>query len=99
MAFEGGEVFLGVRADSDDSIVFVVSDSGIGMNKKELAKAMEYFGQVGNAHVREFAGTGLGLPLAKSLTEFHGGTFEITSKKGKGTVITLRFPPERTVRD
>ena len=96
---KGGEVFLGVRADSDDSMVFIVSDSGIGMNKKELAKAMEYFGQVGNAHVRKFAGTGLGLPLSKSLTEFHGGTFEITSKKGKGTVITLRFPPERTVRD
>ena len=42
-------------------------------------------------------GTGLGLPLVKSYIELHGGGFRLNSGPGKGTLVTLTFPPERTM--
>ncbi|MEK9722323.1 MAG: sensor histidine kinase [Rhodospirillaceae bacterium] len=42
-------------------------------------------------------GTGLGLPLAKSLIELHGGSFEIASELGKGTVAVVALPAERII--
>ena len=48
---------------------------------------------------RSHEGTGLGLPLAKSLSELHGGTMKIVSLPGEGTMATVRFPPERTIEN
>ncbi|MEE9544803.1 MAG: ATP-binding protein, partial [Rhodospirillales bacterium] len=42
-------------------------------------------------------GAGLGLPLAKSFMELHGGTLIIDSEVDRGTTVTMHFPPERTV--
>jgi len=92
-----GEVSLTVSLDGGDAQVFTVSDTGVGMDKKELAMAMTDFGQVDSGLARKHEGTGLGLPLTKGLVELHGGTLEIESKKGRGTTVTVRFPPERTV--
>jgi len=58
---------------------------------------LEPFGQVRDVFTRKHEGTGLGLYLAKSFTEMHGGTLDIASALGKGTTVTLRFPKERTV--
>jgi signal transduction histidine kinase len=55
----------------------------------------EYFVQVDGALNRKYVGTGLGLPLAKSLTELHGGSILLESALGVGTSVTVRFPPER----
>ncbi|MEE8394204.1 MAG: ATP-binding protein [Rhodospirillales bacterium] len=46
---------------------------------------------------RKQEGAGLGLPLTRGLVELHGGTIEIESGKGRGTTVTVRLPPERTV--
>ena len=43
------------------------------------------------------AGTGLGLPLTRSLIELHGGSLTIDSRIGAGTTVALRFPPERVL--
>jgi signal transduction histidine kinase len=43
---------------------------------------------------RRFEGTGLGLPLARAFMELHRGGLTITSEAGRGTTVTLRFPPE-----
>ncbi len=89
----GGTVSLNASIGENGTHVITVSDNGIGMNEDELAKAMTRFGQVENIFTRKYKGTGLGLPLAKELTELHGGTFNIHSEKGKGTTVTLSFAP------
>ena len=92
-----GEVALTASLDGGGAYVFTVTDTGIGMDGEELAKAMSEFGQVDSGLGRKQEGTGLGLPLTQGLIELHGGTFLIDSEKGKGTTVTVRFPPERTV--
>jgi len=87
----GKEVELSVAADAR-FVVFTVADRGIGMTQAELKTALEPFRQVENSLARRHAGTGLGLPLAKRLTELHGGVFEITSAKGVGTTVQVRLP-------
>jgi len=80
-----------------DGLSLVVADEGIGIGKHDLAVAMQPFGQVSGGLDRSRNGTGLGLPLTKSLIELHGGRFEIESTPGVGTRVTLWFPPERVV--
>jgi two-component system, cell cycle sensor histidine kinase PleC len=58
---------------------------------------MTPFGQVDSALTRKQQGTGLGLPLARSLAELHGGRLTIESTPGIGTTITVRLPPERVI--
>tara|TARA_B100000315_G_C14184442_1_gene410474 strand:- start:309 stop:518 length:210 start_codon:yes stop_codon:yes gene_type:complete len=67
------------------------------MDEEELTQAMSEFGQVETGLSRRHEGSGLGLPLTHGLVELHGGTIEIESGKGRGTTVTVRFPPERTV--
>lgn len=80
------------------SIHICVEDTGIGMTPDELEKALTPFGQAGASLIRTQQGTGLGLPLVSNLTELHGAEFDIQSTKGKGTMITLKFPVGRTAK-
>ncbi|MGH7014071.1 MAG: ATP-binding protein, partial [Stellaceae bacterium] len=67
---------------------------GIGMAAADIPKALEPFGQISNAMTRAHEGTGLGLPLSKSLVELHGGQFSISSKPGAGSTVTVTLPAE-----
>ncbi len=93
---EGGTVSLEASASAKNEIVFKIQDTGIGMSAEEIPIALAPFGQIESALSRKNQGTGLGLPLTKALVELHGGVFDLQSKVGFGTVITLTFPPERT---
>ncbi len=73
-------------------IVLEVADTGIGMSAAGVQVALTPFGQVDNRLERKYEGTGLGLPLARSLAELHGGTLEIQSALGEGTVVRVRLP-------
>ena len=88
---KGGTVEVSAR-DEGDAIAVVVADSGIGMSAADIQVALTPFGQVDNRLERKYEGTGLGLPLAKSLVELHGGSLEIASAVGHGTRITVRLP-------
>ncbi|MEK7246788.1 MAG: ATP-binding protein, partial [Pseudomonadota bacterium] len=93
----GGSVTLAAGLAADGGLFFRVADTGVGMDEAEVAVAMTKFGQVDSSLARQHEGTGLGLPLAHSLAELHGGTFTIASAKEKGTTVTVTFPRERTV--
>lgn len=92
---EHGEVSCDAFIDANGAMVISVTDTGIGMDKKGLAKAMEQFGQVDSSLARKHDGTGLGLSLTKGLVELHQGTFTIKSALGKGTQATVRLPAKR----
>ena len=73
------------------------TDTGIGIALEDIPKALEPFSQVDSELSRKYDGTGLGLPLTKSLVEIHGGSFDLQSKLGVGTTVTVRFPAGRIV--
>jgi len=92
-----GKVSVAARVSNGGRFTIEVADTGIGIAAKDIPKVLEPFGQVRDVFTRKHEGTGLGLYLAKSFTEMHGGTLEIASTLGKGTTVVLRFPKERTV--
>jgi signal transduction histidine kinase len=89
----GGSVTVFLREESD-SVVAEIADTGIGMTRADVEIALTPFGQVDSRLERKYDGTGLGLPLAKSLVELHGGALEIESEKGVGTTVRVRLPRE-----
>jgi signal transduction histidine kinase len=95
----GGTVRLTVEHHLRRGITFRIEDTGIGMSAAQIPIALEPFGQIGNSLTREYDGVGLGLPLTKRLVELHGGTIEIDSAPGKGTVASIHLPEERVCRD
>ena len=94
---EGGRVTLKTGTDDAGGIVISVEDTGIGIAAENMEKVLSTFGQVETAYIREYRGAGLGLPLSKRLVELHGGTLELESELDMGTIVTVRFPPERSV--
>lgn len=95
----GGTVTLAAELQSDGRLRWRVSDDGVGMSAEQVGIALEPFGRVDNEMTREHDGHGLGLPLAKSLTELHGGMFEIESAPGAGTTVRIVLPRDRVVTD
>jgi len=91
---EGGDVSVSAMMERSGALIIKVSDTGIGMSEGEVIRALKPFGQIRRNHARQ--GTGLGLHLSVRFMELHGGTLDIRSKKGRGTAVSLRFPPERT---
>jgi signal transduction histidine kinase len=87
-----------VSISCDDAIAICVRDTGIGMTRAELARALEPFGQVDNGLNRKFEGTGLGLPLTQGLIRLHDGELTIESEPAKGTTVTIMLPASRIAR-
>lgn len=71
---------------------FSVSDTGIGMTSKFLKHIYEPFAQEGNDARSKFQGTGMGMPIVKSLIELMGGTIEISSEVGVGSTFNVQIP-------
>jgi signal transduction histidine kinase len=89
---EGGTVRVSLDL-SDDGLSLQIADTGIGMSAEDIKVALTPFGQVDNALSRAHAGTGLGLPLAKAMMELAGGRLAIKSAPGRGTTVSMIFPP------
>jgi signal transduction histidine kinase len=90
----GGRVTLRAN-DGADGLRLVVEDSGIGIAAADLEKALRPFGQIDSRLARKYQGTGLGLPLARSMTELHGGKLVLESTPGHGTTATVWLPASR----
>lgn len=87
---DGGEITL-TAGKENDMMRISVSDTGLGIPKKDQKRIFERFYRVDKARSRERGGTGLGLAIAKEIIEYHGGTIEVDSALGKGTTITFTF--------
>ncbi|CAG0984679.1 two-component system, NarL family, sensor histidine kinase EvgS [Phycisphaerales bacterium] len=89
---ERGAVTLRVRFESHSAggpvLRFEVSDTGIGMTREQVERLFRAFGQADSTTTRKFGGTGLGLTIAKRLTEMLGGEITVRSEPGKGSVFT-----------
>lgn len=94
---EGDIITLRCSIGASNGLMIEISDTGIGMTDEEQVIALMPFGQAASAMTRTQEGTGLGLPLVKSLMELHGGHLEIKSEKDRGTSVFLHFPPSRTL--
>ncbi len=71
--------------------VFTVKDNGIGMSREFIDKMFTPFAQERTSATAEIQGTGLGLPIAKTLTEIMGGEMRVTSQLGVGTTFTVEL--------
>ena len=87
---QGGRVLLHTDGNAGRARV-VVSDNGAGMDADAVAHAFDRFAQAGIATGGERA-LGLGLPLAKQFVEAHGGSVELVSEPGQGTLVTVELP-------
>jgi len=92
----GGEAALSVHWHSNN-LAITIADTGIGISAADIPRVLERFGQVESALSRNHGGAGLGLPIAKQLVELLGGTFDLQSKVGRGTIVTVNFPAERLI--
>ena len=92
---EGGRVDLSTALNPDGSLRVTISDTGIGIAPDNIARVLSPFTQVDGSFTRQHEGTGLGLPIAKSLTELHGGHLEIASEPGRGTAVSVILPASR----
>lgn len=79
-------------AKENDSLVFRIKDTGIGINKENLDHIFEEFRQEIDGHHRPFEGLGVGLTLAKEVIERMGGKIFVQSEKGVGSEFSFSIP-------
>jgi two-component system cell cycle sensor histidine kinase PleC len=82
-----------VHQDPDGATSITVKDSGVGIAPEDVQNVLLPFVQSENPFSADQPGTGLGLPLARSFIEAHGGSLTLASQLGEGTTVTLRLPP------
>jgi signal transduction histidine kinase len=92
---EGGSLAVMVKPVRRGTVSMVevrVEDKGVGIPAGDLPHVCEVFWQGGNVLTDKPRGLGLGLAVARRVAENHGGTLEITSEQGAGTVVTMLLP-------
>ena len=94
----GGRILLAAGPAAGGGYRLSVIDSGIDMAAEQIPQALRPFVQIDSSLARRYEGTGLGLPLAKSLAELHGGKLIVESEPGRGTTATVWLPPPRVLR-
>jgi two-component system cell cycle sensor histidine kinase PleC len=94
---QGGDIWLKVGWTASGGQYLSVKDTGSGIAEDEIPIVLASFGQGSNSIKSAEQGAGLGLPIAKSLIDMHGGTFTLKSKLRIGTEVIVTFPPERVM--
>ncbi len=83
------KVKLGVE---DNFILLTVADNGIGIPESDIPSIFNEFYRAGNARRMTTSGTGLGLAITRFIVEKHGGSIQVNSVEGEGTVFTVKLP-------
>jgi signal transduction histidine kinase len=94
---KGGSVGAAVARGADGGITVTVTDEGVGMTEDQIALAQQPFTQVEDVYAKRHQGTGLGLPITKTMVELHGGTLTIHSRPQHGTSVVVAFPAWRSI--
>jgi two-component system, cell cycle sensor histidine kinase PleC len=94
---KGGSAIISLGIDLSGDIELAVADTGIGIAPDQIQRVLEPFTQVESVYNRRHSGTGLGLTLAKELAELHGAEFDLISKEGKGSTVTVKLPKWRII--
>lgn len=89
---QGGHVTVHVSVSPGDTLHIAVTDTGIGIEPAFQQKVFEKFFQVDSSKSRRYEGAGIGLSIAKSIVEAHGGRIALQSAPGTGTTFILSFP-------
>lgn len=90
--------YILVRVWRNSEAAFLsVRDHGVGIAKEELKRIFDKFYRVSTTRTKETRGSGLGLTLAKHIVEAHGGSIEVQSEVGKGSLFMVRFPLNRNL--
>jgi PAS domain S-box-containing protein len=93
---DNGNINVGLQIDKIDeenqNIILKVKDNGIGIDLKQQSYIFEDFTQASSDITRKYGGTGLGLSITKRLVKLMGGTIELESEKGKGSIFTVKIP-------
>ncbi len=91
---DGGTIEIGATLHGQEVEVYV-KDSGVGIDKKDIARLFKKFSRIPNALSEERGGTGLGLYLVKKIVELHKGTITVTSRPGAGSTFHVRLAAKR----
>jgi signal transduction histidine kinase len=92
---ENGKISLTIEPEGEGTaarILWKIQDTGIGIAEADLAKLFKPFSQVDTTAARKFGGTGLGLDISQRLSHMLGGTIEVKSKLGEGTLFIVSLP-------
>lgn len=87
-----GCVSLTVQPDEHSGVMFIISDTGIGMSEEQVSKVFDAFAQADASMSRKFGGTGLGTTISKQLVELMGGSIDVSSEQGVGTRFVFTLP-------
>lgn len=89
----GGRVWLSVR-ERDSAVELSVTDTGIGIPRRDIPRIFERFYRVDRARSRDTGGTGLGLAIARHVAEQHGGRIDVESELGRGSTFRVTLPAQ-----
>ena len=95
---EGGTITLRADRGQDparagrETVVFAVSDTGIGMTPEQMDRLFEAFAQAEASTTSKYGGTGLGLAITKQFCHMMGGDVQVESTPGRGSTFTVRLP-------
>lgn len=94
----GGRVTVSADVADEGEFIIVIVDTGIGIAEEDQERILKPFTQADSSLARRYEGTGLGLPLTKSLMELHGGRLVLESQPRKGTTVRAVFPRNRVIK-
>ena len=92
---DGGTVTLSLHRRPDNWVRVAVADTGVGIAPEDLPHIFDRFWRQDKARSRKLGGSGLGLSIAKSIVEAHGGRISVESELGKGTTFEVLLPLAR----
>jgi len=96
---DDGGVRVGASCLPTGEFAIEIVDTGVGISEDDLARVFVPFVQSDGSLNRQYEGSGLGLPLPKSMVELHGGALTLDSREGEGTTVTVVFPANRVQRN